>query len=92
MEGVHQNKYEIFRPKALQRNIANISILCFGFQVRISNIFIQDYLASYLVYGAQKTQFKHNRKKEISETSILRVGLVGEIGKAVKDHRSTKGI
>ncbi len=58
---------------------AGISIPWFGYQGGINAIFIQEYLASYLVYGAQKTQYEHSRKIGISETNYLMVGLVGEI-------------
>jgi hypothetical protein len=51
------------------------------FRINISPFhwLIEDYLASYLVYSAQKTYYEHSVKIGISETKYLRAGLVGEV-------------
>jgi hypothetical protein len=41
-------------------------------------MFTNNYLASYLVYGAQKTHYEHSWKIGISETKYSRMGPVGE--------------
>ncbi len=61
------SNYQYLFPGTYRSNLLDAGILIpwFGFQVIINITFIQEYLASYLVY-------------EISETNYSSVGLVGE--------------